>query len=363
MSLALFQKAPSKYFSLFLVIVLVLILYAWNSGIISMLNKFEIIIIKESIISKKVKDYSARLLNEFKFDTSASIQRHKQRNNTASKKMKQYNTRLLNELEFNKSESIQPSSMISKKMKQYNVIFAATCRKVEHILQNTLDNIALCGKKFNDYLVIIYENDSSDRTREVLHYNKMNNPSRYHYIFESNITEGRRTKRITRGRNLILNKVREINKDNHYQYLIVLDVDRVNSKGTFVDTIDSCFATDGWDMMSANQKGFYYDLWALRNKDLDYDCWNEDLLAGRLSCPEINIKYPSPGAPIEVNSAFGGGAIYNLSSIPEECQYNGFENGREKCEHVDFNLCIKKHGGKLYINPDFLNDAREGKHR
>lgn len=330
MSLALFQKAPSKYFSLFLVIVLVLILYAWNSGIISMLNKFEIIIIKESIISKKVKDYSARLLNE---------------------------------LEFNKSESIQPSSMISKKMKQYNVIFAATCRKVEHILQNTLDNIALCGKKFNDYLVIIYENDSSDRTREVLHYNKMNNPSRYHYIFESNITEGRRTKRITRGRNLILNKVREINKDNHYQYLIVLDVDRVNSKGTFVDTIDSCFATDGWDMMSANQKGFYYDLWALRNKDLDYDCWNEDLLAGRLSCPEINIKYPSPGAPIEVNSAFGGGAIYNLSSIPEECQYNGFENGREKCEHVDFNLCIKKHGGKLYINPDFLNDAREGKHR
>ena len=138
----------------------------------------------------------------------------------------------------------------------------------------------------------------------------------------------------------------------------------MNSKGTFVDTIDSCFATDGWDMMSANQKGFYYDLWALRNKDLDYDCWYEyGLIEGRLKCPEIHIKYPSPGAPIEVDSAFGGGAIYNLSSIPEECQYNGFENGREKCEHVDFNLCIKKYGGKLYINPNFLNDAREGGHR
>jgi hypothetical protein len=42
---------------------------------------------------------------------------------------------------------------------------------VEPHIQNILNHIEKCGKKFNDYSVIIYENDSSDKTREILNEN------------------------------------------------------------------------------------------------------------------------------------------------------------------------------------------------
>ena len=236
-------------------------------------------------------------------------------------------------------------------MKQYNVIFAGCCRSVEPFIKKNLENIEKCSKKFNNYSVIIYENDSTDKTRQILNENKREH---YHYIFENNIKEPRRTKRLERARNIILNKAREINKNKYYQYLILLDMDEANHKGAFVKTIHNCFLTDDWDVMTANQKGHYYDLWALRNKELNYDCIVES------NCYMHNIKI-NLNELNEVDSAFGGTAIYKLSSIPDMCNYNGeYENGEEKCEHVDFNICIKNHGGKIYINPNFLNDGKWG---
>ncbi len=254
----------------------------------------------------------------------------------------------------NIKEYYETNYELKNKMKQYNVIFAGCCRSVEPYIKNILEHIENCGKKFNDFSVIIYENDSSDKTRQILNENKRDN---YYYIFEDNILEPKRTKRIERARNIILNKVREINKDKYYQYLILLDMDEANDKGTFVKTIDNCFLTDDWDVMTANQVDKYYDLWALRNKDLYYDCWME-VDNNKKICDDYNIKYDS-NQLIEVDSAFGGTAIYKLSSIPNTCNYNGeYKNGKEKCEHVDFNKCIKNHGGKIYINTNFLNDGK-----
>jgi len=119
-------------------------------------------------------------------------------------------------------------------MKKYNVIFAGTCRNVEPYIKKLLGYVDKCGKKFNSYCLIVYENDSSDKTREILEKNKKSN---YYYIFEDNIQEKRRTVRLERGRNLIMDKVRKLNKE----YLIMLDLDNVNKRGTFVKTIESCF--------------------------------------------------------------------------------------------------------------------------
>jgi len=106
-------------------------------------------------------------------------------------------------------------------MKSYNVIFAGTCKNIE----NMLIHIDVCGNKFNSYKLIIYENDSTDNTRNLLIKNKKDN---YLYIFEDNVTEPLRTIRLANGRNKILNKVREINTYNTYQYLIMIDLDDVN---------------------------------------------------------------------------------------------------------------------------------------
>jgi len=245
------------------------------------------------------------------------------------------------------------SDSVNNKMKKYNVIFAGTCRNVESYIKKVIEHIDDCGEKFNSYYLILYENDSTDKTREILEKNKKSN---YFYIFEDNIKEARRTVRLERGRNLILDKIREINKDNYYQYLIIIDLDNVNRNGTFVKTIDNCFDNEDWDVISANQNKRYYDTYALRYKDLTYDCSAKRLAHGK-KCGKIMIKFP-PNQKIDVDSAFGGTTIYKLSSIPNHCKYNGkYKNGDEKCEHVDFNKCIKDSGKKIIIDTNFINDG------
>jgi hypothetical protein len=195
----------------------------------------------------------------------------------------------------------------------------------------------------------VYENDSTDKTREIFEKNKKNN---YFYIFKDNIKEAMRTVRLERGRNLILDKIREINKDNNNQYMIIIDLDNVNKNGTFVKTIDNCCNNEDWDVISANQKKRYYDTYALRYKGLTYDCGSKRPEHGK-KCGKIMIKFP-PNKRIDVDSAFGGTTIYKLSSIPNHCKY---EDGDEKCEHVDFNKCIKDSGRKIVIDTNFINDG------
>lgn len=257
--------------------------------------------------------------------------------------------------------NISPSINIYSIMKKYNVIFGCTVRSVERYIENGLKNIDLCGNKFNDYSVIIYENDSNDNTRKLLEENKKYN---YHYIFEDNITESSRTMRISNGRNKILDKIKEINNNNYYTYMIMLDLDDVNDSGKFVTSIETCFKYDvsSWDILTGNQNGYYYDLWALRNDDMDYDCWQT-----YYSMPQTDenayayiwgkYKVYLPNQILEVDSAFGGIAIYKLASIPDNCRYVGhYPQGGEQCEHVQFNKCIKDNGGKIYINTDFLTN-------
>jgi len=240
-------------------------------------------------------------------------------------------------------------------MKKYNIVFGATVRNVEPFIKKNLEYIDQCGKQFKNYKVIIYENDSSDNTRNILLENKKDN---YTYIFEDNIKEPLRTMRISNGRNKVLEKVKETN----YDYMIMIDLDDVNNSGKFIDSIKTCFEYTGWDILTGNQSGNYYDLWALRKKnDMEFDCWK---MVRESKSPDANNLYVwskykqyDSGQLLDVDSAFGGIAIYKLSSIPNECKYVGkYDDGNELCEHVEFNRCIKKNGGNIYINTDFLTN-------
>jgi len=251
------------------------------------------------------------------------------------------------------------NNIIKKDLKKYNVIFGGTCKNVEKYIEKILKYIDECGKKFNEYYVIIYENDSTDFTKDILLKNKKDN---YKYIFETD-NDYRRTVRLARGRNMIVDEVRNININNKYDYLIMLDLDDVNKDGTFVETIETNFNYDDWDVMCGNQKDKYYDMWALRKKDIfNFDMWKQINTTGDYqkyyNLRDNFVETLSKTELTEVDSAFGGIAIYKLSSIPKECKYDGLhKNGMERCEHVTFNKCIKQNGGKIYINPYFLNDG------
>jgi hypothetical protein len=203
----------------------------------------------------------------------------------------------------------------------------------------------------------------------ILNNNKKEN---YHYIFEDNVQEPSRTKRLARGRNLIIQEMREENKRRPMQYLIMLDLDDVNTNGFFVDTIDTCFEYDPatWDVLCANQRTYYYDLWALRKPGLiDGDVWKDkEYKPDRSDFPHFKIPYQD--GLVSVESAFGGIAVYRIAAIPSTAKYIGNYNPNipygkcffwfmkqfhEKCEHVEFNEEIFESGGRLFINSRFYN--------
>lgn len=291
-----------------------------------------------------------------------------------SKKIKQTKKYVYKSIKGGDNSTIQlptdyNKEQIYNKMKKYNVIFGGTVRDSEKYIKQNLEHIEKCGKLFNSFKVVIYENDSSDKTRELLNNNKKDN---YIYIFEDNVQNSRRTVRLANGRNKILDEIRKLNKDNKYEYMIILDLDDVNISGKFVDTIHTCFLYDDWDVLTGNQSDKYYDLWALRMKNyMDYNCIRAMYANMSKGLPGFNthivkkMKKFDTGQLLEINSGFGGIAIYKLNSIPDKCKYIGFyeegelkntEKNAEKCEHVPFNECIKNSNKKIYINTSFLTN-------
>jgi hypothetical protein len=244
-------------------------------------------------------------------------------------------------------------------MNHLNVIFGGTCRNVSQYIAKNLDNINNAGSKFNSFVLIIYENDSNDGTRNILLNRKQQN---YIYLFEDNVMEKRRTMRLQNGRNKILQEMKKMNHKNQYTYFIMLDMDETTVGGSFVNTLDTCFVKyplETWDVLTGNQCNLYYDLWALRKSGvIDYDCWRHD----GSKTEEVNhllssLKFTVRDELIPVDSAFGGIAVYKISSI-ENCVYVGeYKDGSEKCEHVEFHKSIRENGGKIFINSHFLTDA------
>ena len=131
------------------------------------------------------------------------------------------------------------------------------------------------------------------------------------------------------------------------------------------------YPSDSWISMTATQRSEYYDIWALRIQSiLPFDCWQ--VIAQRTSffiarsfltkrLVQIHQEpIPRNMSLIQVDSAFGGAALYNAKYLNRKCQYHGIhEQGSwwnyEQCEHVSFHQCIQKYAteNKIYINPQF----------
>ena len=125
-----------------------------------------------------------------------------------------------------------------------------------------------------------------------------------------------------------------------------------------------------WDVVTANQRGRYYDIWALRHPLwCPSDCWEEAGFYQSLGMDRKRARFyavdrkmhtiPETAAPIEVESAFGGTAIYKAQAY-RAGTYKGICDGKGLCEHVPFHEAIRQAGGKIYLNPGFVN-ARRGR--
>jgi hypothetical protein len=222
---------------------------------------------------------------------------------------------------------------------------------------------------FSEYEIvkwIIIESNSTDHSLLVLkkyakkykfvHFESLNSPDNYYPL---------RTQKLAHARNRYLQIFKELQKIQKIDYLVVCDLNNLNNKLT-KKAVASCDKISSWGALTANQKGPYYDIWALRHKYWnDGDCWKRYAILAQFypnkylalwdSVYSKMIKIQTDKAPIKVDSAFGGLAIYRAEYL-NECVYIGVdENSQQICEHISFHKQFTKNGGDMYINPALIN--------
>ena len=250
-----------------------------------------------------------------------------------------------------------------------NVIVVGVARNCARTLRS---RVAIIERAFRNALNVswlIVESDSTDRTLEILQELKR---ERHNFNYDSLGTlrakYPNRTERIALCRNHYLKFVQNDFSQEKVDYVVVADLDHVNEK---LDStaIGSCWNRTDWDVCCANQTGLYYDIWALRHPLWSpNDCWAQARMLqnygmSRMRAISVSVharmlRIPENADWIEVDSAFGGIAIYQRSALNGAAYLGIGIDGTEVCEHVALHKTIKSNGGRIFINPRFINSGR-----
>lgn len=247
---------------------------------------------------------------------------------------------------------------------QHSIVIAGLVRNLEKELEKNITKLIAFGKKAKHYKIVLFENDSTDNTKEILSQLSKNNDNIIVRMETFNrkqfgqTRETERTEALAEYRNQLLNTIKEQYSD--YDYVVVTDTD-------FVDfSLSGCYNSFGWlgrhpdvDAIAGNS----FELKKVFSPDGPDSLWNYDSWAYRpswwtytLSSTFVNydpmlwfgIWIPPVGSSIfAVNSAFGGMCIYKTKMFISG-EYSGYD-----CEHVTFHYSLVKNNTtfKLYLNP------------
>jgi glycosyltransferase involved in cell wall biosynthesis len=116
------------------------------------------------------------------------------------------------------------------------------------------------GALFNNYVIVIFYDHSTDNTLQILQSYQNTNPRLSFYINNSPISQYR-THRIAHARNYCLNEIRM--KYAEYPYFIMMDFDDPNSKNCNLSVLERALKREDWDALSFNTSPAYYDIWGL----------------------------------------------------------------------------------------------------
>ena len=108
-----------------------------------------------------------------------------------------------------------------------NCCFCGPVKNCGPYLNKVLENIEKIATLFNDYAIIIYYDQSSDNTLEILKEYQKKNPKLQFYV-NSKPTSKFRTHNIAFARNFCLKFIR--NNKEKYPFFIMMDFDDVNCK-------------------------------------------------------------------------------------------------------------------------------------
>lgn len=244
-------------------------------------------------------------------------------------------------------------------------------RNNSNIFEKTKARIEYIAQHFKEYKIIIFENDSTDKSRELIkNWSNINNnvillncchlqncdcklKTKKGYEYGSFTKE--RLCKMALYRQEYLNYV--LYNLNHYDYMLVIDFDldgNANLDGLF-DSLNK----SNWGGIFCNgqvplygtlgTKTIIYDSIATvfieedYNKMFDYNILKKYLDMNTKTNQEKNHF-------IEVKSSFNGYGIYKIKSL-SDCSYIGNDN---ICEHINLAKCLHDKGEKLFINSYWL---------
>jgi hypothetical protein len=246
------------------------------------------------------------------------------------------------------------------------IVIASVARNVGRTFHQDYKRILAAFSDFEIVNWIIIESNSTDNSKEILRkYSRVSTVIIYKTLETKNYNQIFRTQKLAQARNSYLSEFNKINVNRDIKYLVVCDLNNLNNKINKL-AVNSCWKNNNWAAVTANQDGPYYDVWALRHKFWNnYDCWeryeglkeiySKATLALWDSVYSRMIRIPINRNWIQVDSAFGGIAIYDTKYL-KGCRYIGLTaSGKQVCEHLSFNEGILKNGGSIFINPRFIN--------
>ena len=247
------------------------------------------------------------------------------------------------------------------------VMVLGIVKNISKTLRRDLEKIGKSLNFFKEVHWFLVESGSSDDSKSVLAELAIEKSNfKYLSIDISSDSEGSRTENLAKARNEYLKYIRGENRIGSYSYVIIADFNLLNSKVSEESILSSWSRTD-WDVVTANQSGPYYDIWALRHPLWSpNDCWeHHSFLMQYIRVPEKAVSYsmrsrmlkiPKNSDWIRVVSAFGGLAIYKSKILNSAYVYDGTDaNGKKICEHVPFHESLNEAGAKIFVNPAMIN--------
>ena len=266
--------------------------------------------------------------------------------------------------------------------KTKTILFCGIARNVAESLQLNIDRLHRTGKLFKDYGIFIYENDSSDNTKDILIKNKSDN---FKFISESRDDEDykskldtpsdpwhyNRCKVLSECRNKYIEYIKTL--ENKPDYVCVLDCD-LKGGWSYDGIKHSIFILEqennigcvsaygvladkhGKDNLEQHDPSSYvmYDSFAFR--PLMY--LNNKL--HMLKTPLFNkIVFTKDMPPLEVCSNFGGMAIYKTQALLDGEKYSA-KNWSDDLspfvdpDHVNLHRNMISKNWRILLNPCFI---------
>jgi hypothetical protein len=262
-------------------------------------------------------------------------------------------------------------------------------RNCEQYLDKVFQNVEKIGALFEEYMVVIVYDKSSDNSLAKLKQWQQKIPNMMLYV-NKKLVSPYRTHRLAYARNICLNYAKQ-NKDK-YDFFIMMDFDDVNCKNVDTTKLTKYLTPENiekWDSLSFNTSPKYYDIWALsiypycfsynHFKNTEYHNYStiQDYIERRIS----SLK---DGELLRCISSFNGFSIYKtnkflntnydghvrLDLIPKHYlnahkaiskspiifkDYGHVKGLHEDCEHRAFHIqAINNDNAKIMIAKDKL---------